>query len=561
MKFIVYIVLLFFIEQCVWIAGLAEKKEESKNQLPILALALINQPTSASTSNSIQHNVQSYPNASGTETVTINRSDMNAYNISIIYSNLDPTYSRTIKEGLGSGIYSQVKSSLQTIESDIAVSRINRIPREVEEFNQNSPKFFPKDHIQIQNYKKEKIESNYYLVGNTKSWKTYSYDLVATTLRKRVTIPNTSKSLHIWVANNMWTTGTTDQMINQTKVDYLADYFAIRNPSIYNMVKTIVGEEWGSHFFPFLIAASGSTNNEIHIVLYDINNDGSWGTLGFFYAVNNYTTTFLSNSNEALAFFIDAPTYGEMTGYSWEITDGAPMQIISTLAHEFQHMIHFYQKSVLMNASSTTWLNELSSMSIEDSLAMNLTGSKTGPGFDLLPGYVQKPNCTLTTWNTNIPSECTVYRNYETAYSFGGYLIRNYGGADLIKNIVQSNKTNTEAIDYALSVMGTGIDFKTAFMRWGASFAMDKNKASIPSGYGYPTKSVSNYFGSGYHLNLEELNIYESSYSPRIYLTPPSTIYPMSHVVHKKYTNKKGSFSFPITVDTNVKFSVVVSPY
>ncbi|MCP5496670.1 MAG: hypothetical protein H7A23_19140, partial [Leptospiraceae bacterium] len=428
------------------------------------------------------------------------------YNIFVVYSNLDTANSRKINEGSGTG----KSESREIIERNVF---INKIPDYVREFNKNPPVLTKASNSTNLNIKPPPI--NFYTVGtSTKTWKTSdnsttSYDPVSTTLRGQTTL-SSGKTLHVWIGNNEWT---------YSSIDY-NDVSTIMNTfksTIYDKAKKIAGNEWGTHGYSDLLSSSTS---EIHIVLYDINGDGAYGTIGFFYNANNYLTSYVPYSNQALVFFIDSPTYIDSSSGS--------ETVIGTLAHEFQHMIHYYQKNILKDASSNTWLNEMCSQVVEDSLAYYLGGFGTGPLYDRLPGYVANPNGNITDWNGNA-------FNYETAYSFGGYLLRNFGGADLFTSIIQSSGVGMDAIDSALS-QSSFSDWKgnKAFMYWGASLAMNPSKGSLPKYFGYPATTVSGYFGSGSDLKLEAGNMYkDTKYQPKIYTTPPTTILTMSNVVYK----------------------------
>jgi hypothetical protein len=83
-----------------------------------------------------------------------------------------------------------------------------------------------------------------------------------------------NKSLFLWVADDSWETGGTKaKLVNQSMVNNLIDAFltAGTDNDIYDWVTAIYGEEWSSSGFSELIAPT----DEIHIVLFDINDDNS----------------------------------------------------------------------------------------------------------------------------------------------------------------------------------------------------------------------------------------------------------------------------------------------
>ncbi|EIF51545.1 hypothetical protein [Sulfurovum sp. AR] len=160
------------------------------------------------------------------------------------------------------------------------------------------------------------------------------------------------KTLNIWVSNDSFDSGsgcTTDKCVTQDMVNALADTFlkSASDNDIYDWVTNIYGEEWGNDAeakYSYLI----SDNDEITILLTDIDDDGlpasgEGRVVGFFWAKDNFDNSIFSGSNERVMFYIDSVMFanGELT---WSIDDTWPKEIVSTLAHEFQHMIHYYQK-------------------------------------------------------------------------------------------------------------------------------------------------------------------------------------------------------------------------
>ncbi|MCX7031113.1 MAG: peptidase M30, partial [Spirochaetes bacterium] len=173
------------------------------------------------------------------------------------------------------------------------------------------------------------------------------------------------RTLNIWVANNCWD-GSKATTVDQGMVDALADQFLKTGDfnDIYDWVTGMLGPEWGSHPYSDLIPP----DDEITIFLCDISDDNSTtgGIVGFFWAKDNFVKgsnpAYLDYySNERVMFTIDAVMYAVPEGGSWEYTDYWPEEMYSTLAHEFQHMIHFYQRAVLRDAMADddTWINEM----------------------------------------------------------------------------------------------------------------------------------------------------------------------------------------------------------
>jgi len=372
------------------------------------------------------------------------------------------------------------------------------------------------------------------------------------------------KTLHMWVHDSWYEPGK----IDATELDTITDAFydvAQPNTSIHPMATQIAGVEWGDHSYTNLILPS---TIEIHIVLYDIlENSPAWGIVGYFWSVNNYTDFYLEgmglDSNEDLVFFMDAPIYLD--------TDrGGDKFFLRTLAHEFQHMIHFYQKFVRLGTASETWLDEMASMLIEDLLVYHIldyqgAGAGYGPATrngDRLYYYTEFPDDSLIDWSGSQP-------DYASAFAFGGFLIRHYGadaGVTFTRNLVKSSFASLDAVNNALLLAGAGINADEALRRWGATMAIDPGKGTIPAGYGYPNKVIADYFGAG-DLVLEAASMYSfqnpptpPTHVPKRYSVPPGLIPSASNVVWEYQTGVTGNLSISLTLPSYTSLSVVVSP-
>ena len=317
-------------------------------------------------------------------------------------------------------------------------------------------------------------------------------------------------TLNIWVADDCWDYGSGDEektfLVNTTMTDAMADAFLQTGDDndIYEWITGIFGEEWGADQ-----AAAGyiEDNDEITIFLYDIDGDGgnsdapydtSVGsyTAGFFWSVDNYS------HNKRLMFYIDAPVfacgddpYTVDLETGWDVSNYYPADQISTLAHEFQHMIQYYQKQVKQNLGNTdTWINEMCSLMAEDFISDRLgvagprgvlidgdfSGTVSSTEIPVTNGRIPEFNLyddvSLTSWNSTTEEETPVSLilvDYALAYTFGAYLGRNYGGTALFREIAQNGYTNEEAVVQAVSSIGANgaapPDFGELLAEWGAA--------------------------------------------------------------------------------------------
>ena len=468
----------------------------------------------------------------------------------IIYTNLSTTQSYAIPNGSATPVQLSLQGAFSLQGQAVEPAPINQVPDFITEFNNSKVTLIPGPSFNQQggSFNGPISDPNANTVGvTTRTWRT-SDGTAATTLRGSATMSNGKKVL-VWVGNNDYSTNeSTNQVMTPNRVNTVLTKFGTDAANIYDMTKKLYGEEWGAHNYNNLISP---TQNEIHIVYYDINNDGAWGVLGYFWAVNNILNH--SNGNNALVFFMDSATMGAMEGGQWNLTLQGPGVMMTTLAHEFQHMIHFYEKQILKNTASPTWLNELASTASEDILANYITGSNTGPLFgngSRLAQFAATPICNLTAWASSQDQnvDCNIFDSYAHVTSFGTFLSRHYSGNNFnfFKELVASTADSTTGLGQAIErAKGTtnptttqGNDaYAEAFVRWGASIVLNPAKRTVPDGYGYPAKRIANFFAPGRDLILDQANIWSFPTKPRIYSTPPANIQPMSHIVVRHKSN------------------------
>ena len=363
--------------------------------------------------------------------------------------------------------------------------------------------------------------------GNTHTFLDYDESLdqvvrIPATARKVVTDSNTT--LTIWVADASWTSSVSGEM-----VDAVAGKFLLpKNASdIYDLVTAIFGAPWDTHDRPCLIPEQSSI--ELHILLYDIDGDASDGvTRGFFAAKDNYVRTgsgsITASSNERLILYLDAPLLARTEGPSWEVTDHWPRQMLSTLAHELQHMIHFYQKRVKQGARSETWLNEMASAVAEDLIVYNLQllgldGPRAVPNQEATAGGPANSEGPLPLYNLHNDIAVTAWdgtlRSSSIGYALGAYLARAYKAAPLFQDIVQSDLEGIEAIEVALPV---GHKFGEVLVNWAIANLLSDNDglpaANDPNRYFflYNTGGWSTSLEGGETFQLGSINLYNYRY-------------------------------------------------
>jgi hypothetical protein len=393
---------------------------------------------------------------------------------------------------------------------------------------------------------------------------------IKATAKKVITNVETSfgkKSLTIWVEDNAYVDECKKpKCIDSRMVNTLADKFLQegKDNDIYDWVTNVFGEEWGSSKSSELI----SEPNHIDILLTDISDDNktNGGVIGYFYSKDNFKASKYKGSNERIMFYIDSVMYANGTN-GWDENDFWPQQVFSTLAHEFQHMIYFYQKNVKQNLQgSEPWINEMLSESTEDLVAvkMNVDGPRNVAASRGDAGSKNNYNGRYPHFNKNntisLKSWDNTLANYSTVSSFGAYLLRNYGGAELLHTIVNNELINEEALMYAVHqhVNGKSKTFDDLIHEWGIAVLLSKrDDISIDSGVLYNAGDFISSDFNKIHYDLGSINFFNYNTQPSL-ATRMGKISPHANYYYKVGENLRGDVDVDISGTAGLNVSVVV---
>ncbi len=172
------------------------------------------------------------------------------------------------------------------------------------------------------------------------------------------------------------------------------------------------------------------------------------GVGGYYSSADEFPNVVNPFSNEREMFYInvDRREYGPGTDF-----------YLSTLCHEFQHMVHWNQ-----NATQETWLNEGASM-----VASVLCGYSLG---DIASWYTENADVQLTSWSDE-PS--TALPHYAAAYLFMEYFAQHYGGYENFKTLISLPVRGQDSIDTYLAREGYAVVFDDVFADWTAANLID----------------------------------------------------------------------------------------
>jgi len=470
-----------------------------------------------------------------------------------------------------------------------AVRRIE--PAEIARFNNNPPPMVPAG-ARAAASPVESVVPRADTLGDSQSF--YQYDgSFSNPIQRQATLrlvrsDGNGMTLNIWVDDSLFLDVAPDLtgMVTPDKIVALADAFLIagEHNDIYDWVSTMLGAPWGPHGFSNLIDASNA--DTIDILLVDILRDFATdsGVIGYFWGKDNYIRTAngqdSDESNERIMFYLDAPMYGQLENGTWSATNSWPELVFSTLAHEFQHMIHFYQKTVLRTggADSQTWLNEMLSLITEDIVAfdMGVPGPRgvdpntVADGSDQPAGntggwlgYFNEYNDEgLYAWDFDDP-----IANYAVTYGLGSFLVRNYGGPELARAAVQNGYVGTGAIEQALNDVRARTTYREALSRWAAGVLIsneqiDPTSSDAPDGV-YNTGTWFEYGldGAVYHLGSINLFNHDSSAvsGPKVGTNLPASDRPAGSAVYfRAGAGLTGTHEWTINIGPTTDVVVVV---
>lgn len=290
-----------------------------------------------------------------------------------------------------------------------------------------------------------------------------SYEQESATLRAK------GENCYVWIVDKYYAESASGSSVNES----VAEKYAEKFEEIYPCITNIFGDEskeiinYGTNEIVDMASVS-DTGNKINIVIYDIGADynfsSSTGVVGYFYAKDYYyvpdgtqvsaDNAIVEKSNAGKYFYVDS-------GFANSDFDTT----ISTLAHEFQHMIDFNQKNMSSMKkylsgdiskdkilSPDTAYNEMLSMLCEDMMQEKLG----------LKDYASPKNRIQSFNAYYYMSGIREYRNdntsyasfsYSTSYAFGSWLARQYGGAALVSEISRNEYAGTESIVQAVNYL------------------------------------------------------------------------------------------------------------
>jgi len=168
------------------------------------------------------------------------------------------------------------------------------------------------------------------------------------------------------------------------------------------------------------------------------------GAGGYFNSADEYFRTQVAHSNEREMLYLNSSYFDTSRAKSF-------------LAHEFQHLITFFQKDRLHSVSEEVWLNEARS-----EYAATIVGYDDSlPGSNLekrIYDFYKNPSDSLTEW-------ANTANDYGSVNLFMQYLAVHFGNQFFTK-MVQSPNVGIASVNDALLSSGINEKFADVFMNW-----------------------------------------------------------------------------------------------
>ncbi len=255
-----------------------------------------------------------------------------------------------------------------------------------------------------------------------------AYDSITATLRK------VGAYCYVYVDNSLWTANLVTQI----------------------QIETIVST-FDNNYYPTEVAYFGQENspgidNDVKITILITRIYTSSSTNGTYVGYFDPTDELPDSQAQTQGLRSNQREMFYMNGYDYIPANPTFMH---TLAHEFQHMIHYNQ-----NPSEESWVNEGMS-----DLAAYITGNRILQ--DKIDAFTKS---SVTT--SLIPFNQTI-ANYGASFLFMIYLFEQYGGTsdyekqNFTRNLCHSGDKGTRTIEFALAAAGyPDVKFKDVFLDW-----------------------------------------------------------------------------------------------
>lgn len=249
-----------------------------------------------------------------------------------------------------------------------------------------------------------------YSLGANETFWALNLDTVEA-FRVRATLRYIGPHLYMWVQDGL--------EIEQEALQRSAEIF---EQQLYPTVREYFGSEW----------KPGIDNDPRLTIL----NARFSGALGYFSSIDEFPTDVMPYSNQREMFYIN-PEHASPGSTSYE----------STLAHEFQHMVHWFA-----DANEDAWVNEGAA-----ELAIHLSGYSRQARVN---AFARSPDTQLTNWESDNSTE-----HYGASFLLLAYFAERFG-PEMTRELVASANNGVAGFESVLQEHHIELSFQDLFADW-----------------------------------------------------------------------------------------------
>lgn len=371
-------------------------------------------------------------------------------------------------------------------------------------------------------------------------------------------IVKNNRTFNFWVENTVYSGSVfVREKVNNIMINALADKFIESNKNIYEGLTHIFGNEWFDNTSSRVNLIDGTKT--VDILIFNINNnyDGA-RVVGYFNPDDLFKKNYVSKSNERVMFYLDAYSLAS-SGSTWDSKNYWPDITISTLAHEFMHLITFYQKVILRQTQISTWLNEMMAMLAEDIISYDIdtygprgiSGKITSAGITN-NSIGRLPEANYYNYFPANASTMSSYINYSVTYSYGAYLLRNYGvgtnGLQFLRDIILSKKQDVNAIEEALFKEGYNLTFANTISDWSKAVVLSNEILTNDEKYKYQSGNGFRTSIDGREFTIGDINMYNYDSIPAFFLSGGESLPKLNRGNNLYFYFGKGTGKFNMTI-------------
>lgn len=355
-----------------------------------------------------------------------------------------------------------------------------------------------------------------YALDDTRQWfDTISQSQLSSRLKASQALPN-GGMVYVWAQDGV-------APVSSEQANFLAERFA---NSVHPIESAVISEPWGPVHADWRNGVIDSASKDVHLVLAQLNQPASAfkGLLGYVFPANAMLKSMaqsavcqqpgedcsaIANSNEALVTFINVDTLvaKDANASAWTAQSAGASLALSTLAHEYQHILYSYNKLYrrsLGTPVSSTWEDELAAQTMGYLVSADTYGGGRGDSSDAHPDlrsggdfsrFLSQPACDMKAWSSR-------FSCYPKALAAGMLMLHQYG-AGVMKPWVTGPNTGERALNDGLAAVGGG-NYGSLMQRLSSSLALAGN-SPWPKGFGFPAAQLQ--LASGKTIRLPQVNI------------------------------------------------------